>query len=209
MVTRLLSFVIWAAVAGSAMYWALRLLTQAEPVPLHASVAANRVAAGADLAPLFGAAAVPAEVNSAEPMAAVPGLEGRLKLLGVVAPTNASSRQGLALISVDGKPARAVAAGALVDGELRVLSVGHRRVELGPHGGPVQLALDLAPLPEAARGVPPGSAMASGAATPQAATPARLSAVPMNRPPFQPSGPAPNLAPGADAANMDGRPEQR
>jgi hypothetical protein len=104
-------------------------------------------AVGGDLTRLFGA---PAPVAPPPTEAPVPA-DARFKLLGVVAPV-AGQRSGLALISVDGKAARAVGVGGVVDGDLAVVSVSHRRVELGPRGGGNTMSLELPAVPEAARG---------------------------------------------------------
>jgi general secretion pathway protein C len=162
MSSRLLSFVIWAAVAASAAFWGLRLFTRTVPAPAHAqAVALAAPAATGDLTRLLGVA--PVAVVQAAP---VPVADSRFKLVGVVAPRGARSANGLALISVDGKPAKPHAVGAPVDGSLVLQSVGHRRAELGTRGGAAQVTLELPMVPEPSRAVRMPSADALSGAVP-------------------------------------------
>ncbi|MBI3368274.1 MAG: hypothetical protein HY021_07465 [Burkholderiales bacterium] len=178
---RLASFVVWAAVAASALAWGLRWT--ARPLPLAESMplAGNALPQGlGDLTRLFGAPIV-------APAPQAPPADARFKLIGVVAPREGSHASGLALIAVDGKPPRAVATGALLDADTRVLSVSHRRVELGPRGGPASAVLELPPLPEAARGTP---SPLVGIATP-AVSP--MPVMPVTPPVLQPQPSRPSL----------------
>ena len=69
---------------------------------------------------------------------------GRFQLWGIVAPVGAAAHsQGVALISVDGQPARPWRTGAVVSGDTVLLSVSKRAVQLGPKGGPVSTELTL------------------------------------------------------------------
>lgn len=149
MTSRLLSFVIWLAVAASAAFWGLRLTARPGSLPAHASVATPALPQGGDLTRLFGAppAVVVAEATPAP-------ADARFKLLGVVAPA-AGQHTGLALIAVDGRTPRAIAIGGRVDGDLVLRSISHRRVELGSgsNGAAPAVVLELPPLAEAARGV--------------------------------------------------------
>jgi general secretion pathway protein C len=154
MSSRLVAMAVWAAVAASAVFWGYRLFVKPAAVPPQASVAvAGAPTVGSDLTRLFGA---PAPVEP-PPSDAAPPADARFKLVGVVAPV-AGQRSGLALISVDGRAARAVGIGGVVDGDLAVVSVSHRRVELGVRGGGGTVALELPALPEAARGTPDSAA---------------------------------------------------
>jgi general secretion pathway protein C len=66
----------------------------------------------------------------------------------------------LALIAVDGKPARGFKVGAAVDGEIVLQSVHPRGAALGSRDAPPQVRLELPPLPAAATSNrPPGAAM--------------------------------------------------
>ena len=160
MSARLLSFVVWALAAASAVYWASRLLVRPTPVPPQALTAQATPAAAGSLTRLFGAVA-PEPVSAPTPVV----VESRFKLLGVVA-ARAGQRSGVALISMDDKPARALAIGARVDGEWVVQGIAHRQVELGPRGGAAALTLTLPVVAEAARGVPAAGASPTTVPTP-------------------------------------------
>ena len=217
MSSRLVAMAVWAAVAASAVFWGYRLFVKPAAVPPQASVAvAGAPAVGGDLTRLFGA---PAPVEPPPSDAAAPA-DARFKLVGVVAPVR-GQRSGLALISVDGKAARAIGIGGVVDGDLSVVSVSHRRVELGVRGGGGTVALELPALPEAARGTPdsaaaltppmpapappaqPYGALAAPAFPPRpalrrglpgAVTPGTPGAPPVNAPPSAPFGVTPQPA---------------
>ena len=85
-------------------------------------------------------------------------LASRFKLLGVAAPRRGGDRNGLALIAVDGKPARSFAVGAAVDGEMLLQSVHARGAQLGARGAAAQVTLELPALPLAATGTLPSPA---------------------------------------------------
>lgn len=148
MTSRLMTLLIWAAVAASAVYWGLRLFVRPTALPAQAVVALAPAPAGGDLGRLLG-------TPPPAPVAETPVLpaDSRFRLLGVVAP-RAGQASGLALISVDGKPARTLAQGRELEPGLRLLSVSHRQVELGAARGAPALTLSLPALPEAARGRP-------------------------------------------------------
>jgi general secretion pathway protein C len=147
MAMRLLSFVIWALVAASAVFWLTRLLSRSDPAPSHTVIAsAGASVASADLSRLLGSTRVAAAEAAPEP-----AVDARFKLIGVVAPKAQQPDSGLALIAVDGKPARPVVLGGVVDGPLVLLAVNHRRAELGPAGGAATVRLELPAVPEANR----------------------------------------------------------
>ena len=147
---RLIAFVIWAAVAASAMFWALRLGASSPAAPAHTVAVGAAAAPRGDLTRLFGAAPV-APAGSTGAVVQTP-LSSRFKLVGVAAPRQGGDRIGLALIAVDGKPARRYAVGAAVDGDLLLQSVHARGARLGTLGAPPQVSLDLPALPLPATG---------------------------------------------------------
>ncbi len=147
---RLLSFVIWAVVAASAVFWLTRLLSRSDPAPSHTVTANAGASASADLSRLLGST----RTASAEASEPEPEADARFKLIGVVAPNAAAADSGLALIAVDGKPPRPVLLGGVVDGPLVLLAVNHRRAELGPAGGEATVRLELPAVPEANRSKP-------------------------------------------------------
>ena len=150
MKARLFAFVIWAAVAASAIFWALRLGASSPAAPAHTVSVSAATSPRGDLTRLFGAAPV-APVGSPQSSLASP-LSSRFKLLGVAAPRQGGERNGLALIAVDGKPARSYAVGASVEGDLLLQSVHARGARLGTRGAPPQVTLELPALPQAATG---------------------------------------------------------
>lgn len=167
MSARLLSFVIWAAVAASAVFWGLRLAVSPPRTPAHAVTTSESSPRG-DLTRLFGAATVPAS----GPAAVEPSLASRFKLIGVVAPRPPGAKGGVALISVDGKPARPFRAGAAVDGDLLLASVRSRGASLSPRSGAGTVELELPPLPAAATGtLPPGGGPRPGPTPTPSSTP--------------------------------------
>ncbi len=151
MTSRLLSLVIWAAVSASAVYWGLHLWVKPQPVPGQAAVAQAAPPQAADLSRLLGTPP-PQPVAQVQMVAA----ESRFKLLGVVAPRagQPGADQGLALISVDGKPPRAIRLGRELEPGLRLLAVSQRQVDLGAGGSAPKLTLVLPMLAEANRGRP-------------------------------------------------------
>ena len=153
MVARLAAFVIWAAVAASAVYWGAKLLARPAPVPAHAVLAVAPAAIGGDLSRVLGAdAPVPQRAS------AVPAADPRFRLIGVAAPRGKGpAAVGVALIATDGKVARAYRIGAVVDGDLVLQAVHARGASLGARGQPAQVVLELPALPPPSVGVPAGA----------------------------------------------------
>jgi general secretion pathway protein C len=193
--SRLVSFVVWAAVAATAVFWGLRLVASPLRAPEHAVTVGQDTPLGGDLTRLLGAAPPP----PAKAAAAAPA-DNRFRLVGVVAERGDAPASGLALISVDGRPPKAYGLGATVDGLTVVLAVRHRAVELGPRGGPAQSTLELATLPEAARGNLPPPATAYGATAPVPQPPAvQPLGMPQPPPAMQPAQPVPVPPPNGGA----------
>ncbi len=162
MKVRLVAFVIWAAVAASAMFWALRLGASSPAAPAHTVAVGAATAPRGDLTRLFGAAPVRATAGAA--VVVESPLSSRFRLLGVAAPRQGGDRNGLALIAVDGKPARSYAVGTAVDGDLVLQSVHARGARLGARGAAPQVTLELPALPLPATGsLPPAQTLAQGA----------------------------------------------
>lgn len=190
MFARLSAFVIWSLVAAAAVFWALRFGVQAPQAPAYAVPIDRAQPPRGDLARLFGAAPVLAVAREAQPEA-----PSRFRLIGVMAPKSSSPQgtgaYGLALIAVDGKPAKAFAVGARLDSDLVLQSVGLRTASLGSAQGTRSVLLELPALPAPATGVLP----APGAP----ATPAPMPVAPAMRPnavPVPPVVPAPLMSPG-------------
>lgn len=136
-VLRGMTFVLWALLAGSAAFWALRLnrppSVVAAPVPVPPAVV-DPVAVGRLLGYVPQAASAPAVANQ-------PNLAGRFVLTGVVA---GSSRGGAALIAVDGQPPRPFRVGRAIEEGVVLQSVQGRSAVLAaaPDGAPL-LTLEL------------------------------------------------------------------
>jgi len=136
MSARLPAFVIWALVGASAAFWGLRLAVQPVPPPPHVVATADALTTSGDLTRLLGARTVTAAAAPAAPEAA-----SRYRLLGIVAAREPQSHQGVALIAIDGKPARAFQVGATVEGDLVLQSVSLRTAAIGPAQGRQTLVL--------------------------------------------------------------------
>ena len=147
MLARLSAFVIWALVAGVAMFWGLRLLVRPAPPPPNVVAVHDASSPRGDLSRLLGT-----EERSAT--VAAPPESSRFRLLGVMAGKAVAGglTPGVALISIDGKPARTYGAGARVDKELVVQSLGRRTASLGPVQGPAAFVLEVPSLSAAATG---------------------------------------------------------
>ncbi|MFM2447857.1 MAG: ral secretion pathway protein [Pseudomonadota bacterium] len=158
MLSRAAAFLIWALVAATMVFWLLRLTAQGPSIN-HATLASPQaLPSRADLSRVLGSTPV-----TATPATAAPELSSRFVLTGVMAPKKSTAGAsnspvqgvGLALIAVDGQPAKPYALGAKLDGQLVLLSVTLRTASIGPEGGPPILILELPALPPPATGVLP------------------------------------------------------
>lgn len=147
MASRIFALVIWAAVAASVAYWGLRWLAQPTGVPVHATPVSMDGGAQGDLRRLLAGPPKAASGADQGAQSAASALVARLKLLGVVAPRQDGQPGGVALLSIDGKPPRAVRVGGVIDGETVLLALTQRGASIGPAGGPPAATLDLPLLP--------------------------------------------------------------
>ena len=136
----LVTLALWALVAGGALFWWLRIGQVSAPLqaPTAGGAPASTTVDSAQVARALGA--TPAAPTAA---AGAPDVAGRLALRGIVT----HDGRGAALIAVDGKPARPVRVGALVDGvdgDWRVRSVAPHAVVLAADGR--ELRLEMPPL---------------------------------------------------------------
>jgi general secretion pathway protein C len=191
MKVRLLAFVIWAAVAASAVFWLLRLWTSSPSAPSYTVPVATAAPTRSDLTAVLGAPA--AAKQAAAPVE--PALASRFKLLGVAAPREGGDSTGLALIAVDGKPARGFKVGAPIDGDLVLQSVHARGAALGTKGAAPAVSLELPPV-AGAQSTPrtsPTSAVTPGLALPGSGP---IVSVPTSIvPPPNPGAPVPGFRP--------------
>jgi general secretion pathway protein C len=171
---RLVTALVWALAAGTAVYWGLRL---SSPTAVAVADAAPAVLAG-------DAAARQASIArflGAQPAALAgpgPGPGDRFALIGVVASVGG---EGAALVSVDGKPARPFAVGMQMAPGYVLQSLGPREARLSTDlQAPVNMVLSL-PVPKDAAAAPAPALSLPGAALPP----------PPNTPPVAPpvSGP--------------------
>jgi general secretion pathway protein C len=144
------AWLVWAALAGSLVFWGLRLFTRPPAVPAQVQTVAIDQAVQGDALRLLGAVAPAGEVAPPPPPAVA-----RFKLVGAVASTGAGS--SWAVLSVDDKPARVVKLGGAVDGQWVLQEVTARGVSLGPAGAPAQVTLELPRLPPPATGTLPSA----------------------------------------------------
>ncbi len=148
---RFVTFALWLAVGASAVAWIMPWMTpRADQAPgrlLPAGVA--HTVPPADWSPVLTGA------PDAQPAMPVASDASRFRLVGVAAPVRASG-QGVAILSVDGKPPRAFKPGDAVDDARVVIEVSAHTVKIGPRGGPPNLVLQAPLLPPPATGVPAG-----------------------------------------------------
>jgi general secretion pathway protein C len=193
MSARLPAFVIWALVGASAAFWGLRLAVQPVPPPPHVVATADALTTSGDLTRLLGA-----RTATAAAAAAAPEAVSRYRLLGIVAAREPQSHQGVALIAIDGKPARAFPVGAIVEGDLVLQSVSLRTAAIGPAQGRQTLVLEVPRLPVPATGTlpPPGLPTGLPAPLPAGLPPPMSGAMPPPMPPALATPPSSgNVAP--------------
>jgi general secretion pathway protein C len=146
---RAVTFVLSALVAASAVYWGLpwggtqaNTSTSTQPIPSATAVPDPQAVARA----LGGGMAVATATATAASASPAASAYSRLTLVGVVADAHSA---GLALIAIDGKPAKPFRVGATVDGSLVLQSVGARKATLGADRDAVaQVVLELPTLPK-------------------------------------------------------------
>lgn len=133
---RLSALVVGLLFALSAVYWVLRWPAAESGRALSPVTASDEVvaASAAELARLLGAQTAPtAQVTE--------DASNRIRLTGVIASPNG---QGVALLSIDGKPAKAYRVGSQLEEGLVLQSVEGRRVALAADAkGPVHMRLEL------------------------------------------------------------------
>jgi len=177
MLARLAAFVIWSLVAATAVFWLLRFAARSPVAPPYAVAVGKSAPIRGDLTKLFGAPPVVAVAPEV-----VPEATSRFKLVGVMAPKRVGAAElpghGLALIAVDGKPAKAFTVGSRLDTDLVLQSVGHRSAAIGPSQGQRSVLLELPALPAPATGVLPGAGAAAAAPPPMRMQPSSAQAAP-------------------------------
>ena len=133
--SRFTSLLVWAVVAYSAVVFALQW---GGGVPVDAVVAGSEQK---QVLPEVDALAVTKALGAAPVQSASASLASRFVLVGVM---DGGPTQGVALISVDGKPAKPYRLGQTVSDGFVVLATGPKKAELGPQlGAASSLVLEL------------------------------------------------------------------
>jgi general secretion pathway protein C len=170
MLAKTSAFLIWAAVAGAAVFWGLHLSGSTPEAPSHAQPAPVVTVVRSDLGRLLGPDPASPSAESQAPLAVAQ--QSRFQLLGVIAAGSGGSAvpAGWATLAVDGKPPRTFRVGSAVDDTSVLQKVSARGVEIGPRGGAPVVTLQLSPLAPAATGRP-GAAPAPAALAPASLSP--------------------------------------
>ena len=178
MLAKTSAFLIWAAVAATAVFWGLHLTGSAPEAPPHAQPAPVASVVRADLGRLLGPDPASLSAGPQAPLAAAQ--QSRFLLLGVIAAGSGggAGNAGWATLAVDGKPPRTFRVGSPLDDSSVLQKVSARGVEIGPRGGAPVVTLQLAPLAPAATGRPGGAVPAPAALSTGAAIGAVPGAVP-------------------------------
>jgi len=148
MTARVLAFLLWALVAASATYWALRVTDRPAPLPPGALMAGTVAPQGSVVSVLGSPAATAVAVV---PAAAAPAANNpAFRLVGVIASGGAAGRGsdvGVALIAIGQQPPRAYPVGAEVAPGWFLQTVERRRaiVQAGPQGPVSELQLPELP----------------------------------------------------------------
>lgn len=189
---RLFALLAGALVAASATFWALRLSAPRAPwvqAPAGDTAPEALPVEAAQLSALLGAGGGGDKAVSASAAPAAPALASRFVITGVVA---SPSSQGVALIAVDGQPAKPYRVGAVIVEGVMLQSVAPRKAVLAAsRKGPALLTLEL---PAATSGVaataPPStlSIVPSVATPPVAVAPAVVTPAVMPAAPPKPAG---------------------
>ncbi|OGA94786.1 MAG: hypothetical protein A3E79_09760 [Burkholderiales bacterium RIFCSPHIGHO2_12_FULL_61_11] len=148
---RLITALLWALAAASAVYWGLRAGGPSSAVSLPEanalSLAGDASARQAAIARFLGAN------QSAAASAPAVSVASRFSLIGVVT----LGRSGAALLAVDGKPARPYRVGSRIDEGTVLQSVGPRHVVLAASAdGPALQRLEM-PSPKPIAGLSTGA----------------------------------------------------
>lgn len=133
----LATFALWLLAAAGGVYWALKFV-QGTATPANAAVVTSTPVAAVDsqaLARGFGGGLGAIATAAVSPVAAPTGgiVASRFVLSGVV--EDKTAQQSLALIAVDGKPARPYRVGAQLAEGVVLASVQRRQALLSPNTG--------------------------------------------------------------------------
>jgi len=202
---RWLAWVIWSVVAAGLGAWAFYAFMPARSTPEQASPADMPPASRGDSTGTRNAP--PAQDANLLAPALAPASPGdRFKLVGVAV---GGGGAGLALIAIDGRPARAFRVGAAVDGDIVLRQVAAGGATLGPRGGGAAISLQASLAPAAPTAPAPTSEPELESQAPiagSALSPAALRQLGSKHPPLaQHPGPAPAKAADGTAESGDGK----
>ena len=215
----MVTLLLWLLAAGSAVYWALKFvgMTAAPAYAVVVGAAPSAMLRAADstaVARALGGGLAPASSAASSPASgAASGITAsRFVLTGIV--DGKSPKADIALIAIDGKPAKPYRLGGVLEAGVVLQSVSTRKAVIGPADGAAGVGLELPPQ-IAALGlgavVPPRTQtpLASPSVSPQSAQaltgptafPPIVSTPPM---PSAPLAPPTVLAPAASGAFKPG-----
>ena len=133
----LATLLVWALVAYSAVVFVLRWDVDGDVINAPSTVGQGQ----SQGLPEVDALAVTKALGAAPAQSASASVASRFVLVGVM---DGGPAQGVALISVDGKPAKPYRVGQSVSENLVVVATGPKKAELGPQvGASSTLVLDL------------------------------------------------------------------
>ena len=178
-IARLTTFVVWFLAAGAAVFWALKFSPRVA-VPAHANMLradpASAVVDSTAVAKALGGEAKDA-INLGATGALSTGIsainQARFVLFGVVAAEKGQSGGSLALIGMDGKPARPYRVGSALEDGLVLQSVTPRQAVLAKDAS--RLTLELPVSKTALVGTGSGLSAARAPAVPGLNPPAQIS----------------------------------
>ena len=216
---RLVTLLLWLLALGSAVYWALKFvgMTAAPAYAVVVGAAPSTMLRAADstaVARALGGGLVPANSAASSPASgAASGITAsRFVLTGIV--DGKSPQADIALIAIDGKPAKPYRLGGVLEAGVVLQSVSGRKAVIGPADGAAGVGLELPPQVAALSlgvAVPPRTQtpLASPSMSPQsaqaltgpAAFPPIVSTPPM---PSAPLAPPTVIAPAANGALKPG-----
>lgn len=153
---RFVTLLVWMAVGASALAWWMSAARPGIPPGSPVPVAPEAPVAPADWSLMLRGA--PSSDQAAAAAAPLGVDASRFRLLGVAGPARGGERSGVALLSVDGAPPRALKVGQVIDGRMAVLEITGHEVRIGPVGGPAAITLQAPLLPPPATGTMPGIA---------------------------------------------------
>jgi len=155
MVSRIFAFLVWAVCAAGLAYWGLHWLAKPLPVPPHSATVSLTADPKGDMARLLTAPET--SPDAAGPSAEQSALAARIQLIGLMAATGNGSGPSVALLVIDGKPAKAFKVGQTIDGEQVVQAITRQGVDIGLPGQPATATLPAQTLPAAATGTLPSA----------------------------------------------------